>query len=131
METQSTMDVLKEPTGISIGWAALMTVLGLAAVLMPLATGIAVSVFVGWIIVFGGFAYAAYAFAVTRRRSISLANVDRSCLRDRRRLPGVSSGTHPGVAHARGCGNLLCRGRVADRGIFSLPQFFRLRMDSL
>jgi uncharacterized membrane protein HdeD (DUF308 family) len=63
METQSTMDVLKETTGLSIGWAALMIVLGLAAVLMPLATGIAVSVFVGWIIVFGGFAYAAYAFA--------------------------------------------------------------------
>ncbi len=63
METQSTMDVLKETTGISIGWAALMIVLGFVAVLMPFTTGIAVSVFVGWIIVFSGFAYAAYAFA--------------------------------------------------------------------
>lgn|SRR5208282_6757029 len=63
MSAQSTTDVLKEATGMSIGWAIAMIMLGLVAVLMPFATGIAVSVFVGWIIVFSGFAYVAYAFA--------------------------------------------------------------------
>ena len=40
-----------------------MVVLGFLAILMPFTTGIAVSIFVGWIMVFSGFAYLAYAFA--------------------------------------------------------------------
>jgi uncharacterized membrane protein HdeD (DUF308 family) len=63
MTAQSTTDVFKEATGMSIGWAIVMIVLGVVAVLMPFTTGIAVSAFVGWIIVFGGVAYVAYAFA--------------------------------------------------------------------
>jgi len=63
MSEQSITDTLKQATGMSIGWAVVMIVLGFLAILMPLATGIAVSVFVGWIIVFSGVAYMAYAFA--------------------------------------------------------------------
>jgi len=63
MTAQSTTDVFKEAAGMSIGWAIVMIVLGVVAMLMPFTTGIAVSVFVGWIIVFGGVAYVAYAFA--------------------------------------------------------------------
>jgi uncharacterized membrane protein HdeD (DUF308 family) len=48
---------------MSIGWAILMIVLGFLAVALPLATGIGVAIMVGWIIVFSGFAYLAYAFA--------------------------------------------------------------------
>jgi uncharacterized membrane protein HdeD (DUF308 family) len=63
MSEQSTTDVLKEAAGMSIGWAIVMVVLGFVAILMPFTTGIAVSIFVGWIMVFSGFAYLAYAFA--------------------------------------------------------------------
>jgi uncharacterized membrane protein HdeD (DUF308 family) len=63
MSEASTTGVLKEAAGMSIGWAVVMIVLGFLAILMPFATGIGVSIFVGWIMVFSGFAYLAYAFA--------------------------------------------------------------------
>ena len=63
MSDQSITGVFKEATGMSIGWAVVMIVLGFAAVFLPFATGIGVSVLVGWIIVFGGFASLAFAFA--------------------------------------------------------------------
>ena len=63
MNGQSTSGVFKEAAGMSIGWSIVMIVLGFVAVLMPFATGIGVSIFVGWIMVFSGFAYMAYAFA--------------------------------------------------------------------
>jgi len=63
MYGQSATDVLKEATGMSIGWAIVMLALGVLAILMPFTTGIGVSIFVGWIVVFSGFAYLAYAFA--------------------------------------------------------------------
>jgi|SRR5208337_699377 len=59
----NTRNVFKEVTGASIGWAVVMILLGLLAVILPLGTGIAVSVVVSWIIVFGGLAYLASAFA--------------------------------------------------------------------
>jgi uncharacterized membrane protein HdeD (DUF308 family) len=43
--------------------AIVMVVLGFLAILMPFTTGIAVSIFVGWIMVFSGFAYLAYQAA--------------------------------------------------------------------
>jgi uncharacterized membrane protein HdeD (DUF308 family) len=63
MKGQSTANVLKEVAGMSIGVAVAMIVLGFLAVALPLATGIGISILVGWIIVFGGFAYLAYAFS--------------------------------------------------------------------
>ena len=63
MTADSTTNVLRETAGISIGWSIVMLVLGIVSILMPLATGVAVSIFIGWIMVFGGFAYVAYAFA--------------------------------------------------------------------
>jgi uncharacterized membrane protein HdeD (DUF308 family) len=63
MNEQSTPDVFKQAAGMSIGWAIVMIVLGVVAILMPYSTGIGVSIFVGWIMVFSGFAYVAYAFA--------------------------------------------------------------------
>src|SRR5258706_12091403 len=63
MSELSTTGVLKEAAGMSIGWAIVMIALGFLAILMPFATGIGVSIFVGWIMVFSGFAYLAYAFA--------------------------------------------------------------------
>src|ERR1700726_2178826 len=63
MSEQRTTDVLKQVAGMSMGWAIVMGGLGVLAILMPFTTGIAVSIFVGWIMVFSGFAYLAYAFA--------------------------------------------------------------------
>ena len=59
----STTSVFKEVTGASIGWAVVMILLGVVAIVLPLASGIAVSELVAWIIVFGGLAYLASAFA--------------------------------------------------------------------
>jgi uncharacterized membrane protein HdeD (DUF308 family) len=63
MTTQSITGEIKEATGMSIGMAAVMIVLGFLAVLLPFATGIGIAILVGWIIAFSGFAYLAYAFA--------------------------------------------------------------------
>ena len=63
MTAQRITDVMTEATGMSIGMAAVMIALGLLAVFLPFATGIGISILVGWIVVFSGFAYLAYAFA--------------------------------------------------------------------
>jgi uncharacterized membrane protein HdeD (DUF308 family) len=48
---------------MSIGCGIVMILLGTAALLLPMATGIAVSVTIAWLIILGGCAYTAYAFA--------------------------------------------------------------------
>jgi len=55
--------LFKEVTGASIGWAIVMILLGVLAVVLPLASGIAVSIIVSWLIVITGIAYLASAFA--------------------------------------------------------------------
>ena len=62
MSAQST-NIFKEAAGASIGWGVVMILLGILALFLPLATGIGVSIAAGWIIVFGGIAYLASAFA--------------------------------------------------------------------
>ena len=54
--------VFKKVTGATIGWAVVIILVGIVAVVLPLATGMAVSVVV-WLIVLGGLAYLASAFA--------------------------------------------------------------------
>ena len=61
--TTNPLGVFKDAVGISIGWAIVIIVLGFAAVLLPFAAGIGVSIVVSWIIAFGGVAYLVYAFA--------------------------------------------------------------------
>src|SRR5260370_31475344 len=63
MTTQSVAGAFKQATGLSIGYAVLMIVLGVLAVAVPQATGIGVAVLVAWITIFGGLAHLAYAFA--------------------------------------------------------------------
>jgi uncharacterized membrane protein HdeD (DUF308 family) len=63
MNSQSSTNIFKEAAGASIGWGVVMILLGIAAMLLPLATGIGVSVAFGWIIVLSGIAYIASAFA--------------------------------------------------------------------
>jgi uncharacterized membrane protein HdeD (DUF308 family) len=63
MTGQSTALELKRSTGMAIGGAVVMIVLGFLAVFMSFTTGIGASVLLGWILVGGGFAYFAYAFS--------------------------------------------------------------------
>lgn len=62
-EKQTTEDALKSAAGFSIGLAVLMIVLGFVAIALPTVAGLGISVFVGWLMVFGGVIYLAYAFA--------------------------------------------------------------------
>jgi uncharacterized membrane protein HdeD (DUF308 family) len=61
----NSIGVFKDAVGVSIGWAIVMIVLGFAAVLLPFAAGIGVSVVVSWIVAFSGVAYLVYAFAAS------------------------------------------------------------------
>lgn len=63
MSTQSTTNIFKQAAGVSIGWAVVMIVLGLLAAFLPYATGIGISIVVGWLIVLSGIVYVASAFA--------------------------------------------------------------------
>src|SRR5262249_27416436 len=66
MTTPGPAGVLKQATGLSVGYALLMIVLGLLAVALPLATGVGVAILVAWVTIFGGLAHLAYAFAAER-----------------------------------------------------------------
>jgi uncharacterized membrane protein HdeD (DUF308 family) len=46
-----------------MGWSVVMILLGFAAIVMPMATGIGISILVGWAMILGGCSYLAYAFA--------------------------------------------------------------------
>jgi uncharacterized membrane protein HdeD (DUF308 family) len=63
MSEKSIAGMFKEAAGMSIGIAVLMILLGLLALFLPFAAGIGISIAIGWIIAFSGFAYVAYAFA--------------------------------------------------------------------
>jgi uncharacterized membrane protein HdeD (DUF308 family) len=63
MNAQSTTNIFKQAAGASIGWGIVMILLGVLALFLPLATGIAVSIAVAWLVIFGGIAYVASAFA--------------------------------------------------------------------
>jgi uncharacterized membrane protein HdeD (DUF308 family) len=62
MSSQST-NIFNEAAGTSVGWSVVMIILGFVAIVMPIATGIGISILVGWAMVLGGFSYLAYAFA--------------------------------------------------------------------
>ncbi len=63
MKEQESSNPLKDIVGLSIGVSVIMVILGCLAIVMPNATGIALSVVVGWVIILAGFMHFAYAFA--------------------------------------------------------------------
>jgi uncharacterized membrane protein HdeD (DUF308 family) len=63
MSTSSTTGIIRQATGVSIGWGIAMILLGFLALCLPFAAGIGVSIAAGWIVVFGGILYGASAFA--------------------------------------------------------------------
>lgn len=56
-------ELMKEAAGTSAGWAVVMIVLGMLALLLPMATGVGVSVAFGCLVVLAGCTYIASAFA--------------------------------------------------------------------
>ena len=63
MSTSSTTGIVRQATGVSIGWGIAMILLGFLALCLPFAAGIGVSIAAGWIVVIGGILYGASAFA--------------------------------------------------------------------
>ena len=121
MPEKSITDVFKEATGMSTGLAVLMIVLGFLALVMPLATGVGVSILVGWIIVFSGFTYFAYAFAAQRagvflwRMLIGIVYV----------IGGLYLAFHPGLALVSL--TLVVASVFLIEGVLEIIVFFQLR----
>ena len=65
MKDNEPIDTLKNFAGLSIGVSILLIVLGFLAIVMPMATGIAVSIIFGWIIVVSGIMHIGYAFTAS------------------------------------------------------------------
>ncbi len=63
MSIEDLRDPLKRFNGLSIASSVLMVAVGILAIVLPLAAGIGVSVFVSWLIFLTGFAHLVYAFA--------------------------------------------------------------------
>jgi uncharacterized membrane protein HdeD (DUF308 family) len=114
-------NVFKEVTGASIGWGIIMILLGVLAVILPLATGIAISVVVSWIIALAGLAYLASAFAGRNagafiwRMLIGLVYV----------LGGGYLGLHPQIALASL--TIVTAAIFAIEGVLELVTFFQFR----
>jgi len=121
---ESTRKLFKEVTGASIGWAVVMILLGFLAVVLPLATGIAVSIVVSWLIVFGGIAYLASAFAGRNagafiwRMLIGVVYV----------LGGGYLAFHPGLALESL--TVVLAGIFVMEGVLELITFFQFRVYS-
>ena len=63
MPIEHLRDSLKRFNNLYIGSSILMVVVGILAIVLPLAAGIGVSIFVSWLIFLTGLAHLVYAFA--------------------------------------------------------------------
>jgi uncharacterized membrane protein HdeD (DUF308 family) len=63
MSIEKLKESIERYNGLYIASSVLMIVVGVTAILMPLAAGIGISIFVSWLILLVGFAHLAYAFA--------------------------------------------------------------------
>jgi uncharacterized membrane protein HdeD (DUF308 family) len=72
MSGKSSAPALKRTTARSIAGAAVMILIGLLALFPPFAAGVGASVLLGRIIVIGGLAYFAYAFAARSEEGLIL-----------------------------------------------------------
>lgn len=122
-ETQTApVDIFRRVTGLSIGLAVLMIVLGLAALLKPFAAGLGISLFIAWIIVFGGVVHLFYAFAAGSagsflwRTLIGVAYI----------VGGIYLLKNPSIALASF--TLMLAVILIMEGVFQLITFFELRV---
>jgi uncharacterized membrane protein HdeD (DUF308 family) len=122
-ETQTApIDIFRRVTGLSIGLAVLMIVLGFAAMFKPFAAGIGISLFIAWIIVFTGVVHVIYAFAAHSagsflwRTLIGVAYI----------LGGLYLLKNPSIALASL--TVLVAAILIAEGVFQLMTFFQLRV---
>ncbi len=122
-ETQTVpVNIFRGVTGLSIGLAMLMIVLGFAAMLKPFAAGLGISLFIAWIIVFGGVMHLFYAFAAGSagsflwRTLIGVAYI----------LGGIYLLKNPSIALASF--TLMLAVILIAEGVFQLITFFQLRI---
>jgi uncharacterized membrane protein HdeD (DUF308 family) len=122
-ETQTApIDIFRRVTGLSIGLAVLMIVLGFAAMFKPFAAGMGISLFIAWIIVFTGVVHIIYAFAARNagsflwRTLIGVAYI----------LGGVYLLKNPSIALASL--TLLVAAILIAEGVFQLITFYQLRV---
>ena len=116
------VDIFKRVTGLSIGLAVLMIVLGFAAMLKPFAASLGISLFIAWIIVFSGVVHIVYAFAAQSagsflwRTLIGVAYI----------AGGVYLLKNPSIALASF--TLMLAAILIAEGVFQLITFFQLRV---
>ena len=68
MSATSTVPIVKESIGWSIGLSVLMIIAGFLAIILPGAAGIAVNLLVGWMLVFSGGMHLVYAWQTRHNR---------------------------------------------------------------
>ena len=122
-ETQTApVDIFRRVTGLSIGLAVLMIVLGFAAMFKPFAAGVGISLFIAWIIVFSGVVHIVYAFAAQSagsflwRMLIGVAYI----------AGGVYLLKNPSIALTSF--TLMLAAILIAEGVFQLITFFQLRV---
>jgi uncharacterized membrane protein HdeD (DUF308 family) len=111
----------KRLAGLSIGLAVLMIVLGQIAIVKPFAAGIGISLFVAWMIVFGGFAYLTHAFSAGSAGSF----LWRTLIGVVYIAGGIYLLLHPAIALASF--TLMVAAILIAEGVFQLATFFQLR----
>jgi uncharacterized membrane protein HdeD (DUF308 family) len=115
------VDIFRHVTGLSIGLAVLMIVLGFAALFQPFAAGMGISLFIAWIIVFSGVVHIVYAFAARNagsflwRTLIGVAYI----------VGGMYLLKNPSIALASF--TLMLAVILIAEGVFQLITFFQLR----
>lgn len=72
MTDPSAADVAKKAVGLSIFVSVVMIIAGLLAIAMPLEAGLAVNVFVGWMLVLAGIGHFVFAWYTRRTGSVTL-----------------------------------------------------------
>jgi uncharacterized membrane protein HdeD (DUF308 family) len=116
------VDLFRHVTGLAIGFAVLMIVLGFAAILKPFAAGVGISIFIAWIIVFSGVVHIFYAFAARSpgsflwRTLIGVAYI----------VGGMYLLKNPSIALASF--TLLLAAILIAEGVFQVIAFFQLRV---
>ena len=116
------VDILRRVTGLSIGLAVLMIVLGFAAMFKPLAAGMGISLFIAWIIVFSGVVHILYAFAAGSAGSF----IWRTLIGVAYILGGTYLLKNPSIALASF--TLMLGAILIAEGVFLLITFFQLRV---
>jgi uncharacterized membrane protein HdeD (DUF308 family) len=114
--------MFRRVTGLSIGLAVLMIVLGFVATLKPFAAGLGISLFIAWIIVFSGVAHIVYAFAARSGGSF----LGRTLIGVAYILGGVYLLKNPSIALASI--TLVLAVILIAEGVFQLIMFFQLRV---